>query len=236
MALLLAPQISTYVLTDQVYVAKLLEENIAENTPNSNSPSVFSSSSSSSSKRSHHPKPKQRTSKPSKSSTAGTSTTGGVGPKGKGIIRFATLDWEEDEPSPELLTSSTLLFPSAAAATATPTESKSKTFDAIIACDCIYNEALIEPLVSTFVDICKLKSKSKLRPGEEEEKEATGKECIVIVAQQLRDPSVFESFMTSFVESFQVWRVPDSLFSESVKGLRSNSGFVVHVGVLKKGC
>jgi hypothetical protein len=91
-------------------------------------------------------------------------------------------------------------------------------FDAVVACDCIYNEALIEPFVATCADLCRLR-------GEE-----TEEPCVCVIAQQLRDPLVFEAWLVRFARSFHTWRVPDALLSE---GLRSGTGFVVHVGVLR---
>lgn len=90
--------------------------------------------------------------------------------------------------------------------------------DAVIACDCIYNEALIEPLVTTCADICRLRRE--------------GGDTVCIVAQQLRSPDVFEAWLTAFYKLFRVWRVPDELLTEA---LREGSGFVVHVGVLREG-
>jgi hypothetical protein len=128
-----------------------------------------------------------------------------------GRIHFTPLDWETDKVTPALL--------------ASVGETARKSFDAVIACDCVYNEALIEPFVSTCVDVC------GLRTGEADGDGQGGAEpCVCVVAQQLRDPLVFEAWLTRFAGSFHTWRVPDEWLLE---GLRSNSGFVVHVGVLK---
>lgn len=81
----------------------------------------------------------------------------------------------------------------------------------IIACDCIYNEALIEPLNSTCAAL-------------------SGPQTLVVVAQQLRDSDVFEAWLASFMRFFRVWQVPDGMVGE---GLRGGRGFVVHVGVLR---
>jgi hypothetical protein len=90
--------------------------------------------------------------------------------------------------------------------------------DLIIACDCIYNDALIEPFNSTCVQLC------GLRPEEH------GKPTICLVAQQLRSSEVFESWLKSFHRSHHVWRIPDEFLTES---LQENSGFVVHIGILR---
>jgi len=185
--LLTAPLVSNYVLTDQIYVAKLLEENLASNKP--------------------EPRGKSNTNKQSRPSKQQPKSSHASSSPGGPQIRFHPLDWETDTPTPSLLT-----------------PSSSKSFDAILACDCIYNEALVEPFVSTCVEICKFKLQDPDSP------DSPSSPCIVVVALHLRDPSVFEAFITALTSKFHVWRVPDSLL---VEGLRSNSGFVVHVGVMK---
>ncbi|KAM7195684.1 ribosomal lysine N-methyltransferase 5 [Naviculisporaceae sp. PSN 640] len=249
--LLLAPRVSSFLLTDQIYVAKLLEENINENVPTTGTVTVTKS------------RPATKSAKSiTGSSDSGTGTGGGQ-------IRFATLDWEEDEATPSLLSSSTSLFPSSPA-TNLPPSRKGNTFDLILACDCIYNEALVKPFISTCADLCRLKSSS---PGhehsdDEDDSDEERNPAIVIIAQQLRDPSVFETFITTFAEDFHVWRVPDEMLrlerglkkedgqghgrakgkvkgkgkgegqeqeqgKEGGRGLGSNTGFVVHLGILK---
>jgi hypothetical protein len=89
--------------------------------------------------------------------------------------------------------------------------------DLIIACDCIYNESLIEPLNSTCAALCRLGS-DRQTP------------TLCLIAQQLRSPDVFETWLKSFCDKFRVWQVPDTMLSE---GLREGSGFVVHVGVVR---
>jgi hypothetical protein len=91
--------------------------------------------------------------------------------------------------------------------------------DMVIACDCIYNEALIEPLNSTCAAMCRLR--------QDDEKD---KPTLCLIAQQLRSPDVFEAWLKSFHEKFQVWQVPDKLLDE---GLREGSGFVVHIGIVR---
>ena len=95
-----------------------------------------------------------------------------------------------------------------------------QSINAVIACDCIYNEALIEPMVRTCAEICQLPNASSL-----------GKATVCIVAQQLRSDVVFEAWLFAFHKTFRVWRVPDDLL---IKGLREGSGFVIHVGILRE--
>lgn len=91
--------------------------------------------------------------------------------------------------------------------------------DAVIGCDCVYNEALVGPFVMTCRDICSLQSlMGRQNP------------TVCIVAQQLRSPDVFEMWAKVFYSYFRFWRLPDELLSE---GLQSNSGFVVHLGILR---
>jgi len=192
--LLLAPHIGSYVLTDQPYVMKLVEQNITENrdtrldkTAPSSAVKGKSSAAKGKSRSSHHTSVTEHTS--------------------SNQIQFYPLDWEQDTATPSLTLSST-----------------ARSFDAVIACDCVYNEALINPLVSTCVDICRLRAvEADSTPDEAEP-------CVCVIAQQLRDPDIFEAWLTRFTESFHAWRIPDNMLLE---GLRSNSGFVVHVGVVK---
>lgn len=91
--------------------------------------------------------------------------------------------------------------------------------DIILACDCIFNEALIDPFVQTCVDLCCL-PRSKLPKGP----------TLCVIAQQLRSHTVFEAWLLEFHRSFRVWRVPDKLLLE---GLKECSGFVIHIGLLR---
>ncbi|KAK3390541.1 hypothetical protein B0H63DRAFT_118766 [Podospora didyma] len=205
--LLLAPRITQYVLSDQVYVARFVEQNIVENQPRQ--------------QLKQQRKTKGGSNKNRSSSNQQSSSSFDAG--GAGKIRFAALDWETDQVTPSL--------------TGVP---EAKSFDVVVACDCVYNLGLIEPFVTTCADACRLRasssfsssSSSELEPGGRGEGEGEQEEppCVCIVAQQLRDPIVFEAWLESFAKSFHVWRVPDELLLE---GLRSNSGFVVHMGVLK---
>ena len=98
-------------------------------------------------------------------------------------------------------------------------EDINQTIDAVIACDCIYNEALIEPMVRTCAEICQLPKASSLK-----------KATVCIIAQQLRSNAVFEAWLSAFYKVFRVWRVPDNLLIEELK---EGSGFVIHIGILR---
>ncbi|KAF3061528.1 Diaminohydroxyphosphoribosylamino-pyrimidine deaminase [Daldinia childiae] len=176
--LVLAPLVAKYTLTDQSYVARLVEKNIAENSPLGNPKQTKTTS-------------QKRKGKPS-----------AVYPKAE--LRFVPLDWELDEVTPSLTGSD-----------------KVKSFDLVIACDCIYNDTLIQPLVQTCADVCRLRASDK---------SSTDKSTVCLVAQQLRDPEIFESWIKEFNRYFQTWRIPNNALTEE---LRSNPGFVVHLGILR---
>lgn len=86
----------------------------------------------------------------------------------------------------------------------------------VIACDCIYNEYLIDPLVRTMRDVCRLNPK--------------GNPATVLVAQQLRSDVVLEAFLRALMEDFVVWRITDKYSSPA---LGSDSGYVLHLAQLK---
>ncbi|PTD01522.1 hypothetical protein FCULG_00010150 [Fusarium culmorum] len=151
--------------------------------------------------------------------SSGTSTpTGGRGRKKRNAhgpitpqsnIRFTTLDWETDEVTPSLVGSG-----------------DARSFDAVVACDCVYNYALVDPFVQTCADACRLRlSDSALSDNDER------RPCICVIGQQLRSDEVFESWLKAFSASFHAWRVSDNALPEE---LRSTAGFVVHVGILRE--
>lgn len=91
------------------------------------------------------------------------------------------------------------------------------TIDLLVACDCIYNEALIRPFVAACADICELAPKHI--------------PTVCVIAQQLRSSDIFEQWLKEFQTHFGVWRLEDKHLTED---LNEHSGFVVHVGVLYK--
>lgn len=96
----------------------------------------------------------------------------------------------------------------------------SQEIDAVVACDCIYNEALIDPFVQTCVDICSLPKSSSVQTL-----------TMCIIAQQLRSHTVFETWLLAFKKKFRVWRLPDHVLDA---GLLDGSGYVVHVAILRE--
>ena len=177
----MSPLVSGYVLTDQAYVARLVERNLEENA---------------------NATAQQKSSTQKRKGKSPSSTAKPVN------IRFTPLDWELDEVTESLTGSPDM-----------------GSFDAVIACDCVYNEALIKPLVQTCADACRLRQRET---GRNDGGAATPAICIV--AQQLRDPEVFEGWIKEFSSQFRAWRVPEKALS---KELRENTGFVVHIGILK---
>jgi hypothetical protein len=174
-----SPLVSGYVLTDQTYVARLVERNLEENA---------------------NVTAQQKPSTQKRKGKSLSSTTKAAN------LRFTPLDWELDEVTESL--------------TGSPDVGS---FDAIIACDCIYNETLIKPLVQTCADACRLRQRYQGLDG-------AAAPAICIVAQQLRDPEIFEGWIKEFSSQYRVWRVPEKTVS---KELRENTGFVVHIGILK---
>lgn len=102
--------------------------------------------------------------------------------------------------------------------------------DAVFACDCIYNYALIAPFIQTCVDICKIRANTRSQGHRDTE---SARQTICIVAQQLRQPEVFEQWLEAFIKDFRVWRVPSSKTTDDTTAGR---GSVVHVGVLRAEC
>jgi hypothetical protein len=186
--LTLAPLVGNYILTDQEYVRKHLEQNLLENAAPSGQPHISGSRVKRGSTKN---KPQQINSN----------------------IVFNALDWETDDVS----------------SLASSSSGEVDGFDAIIACDCIYNDALVDPFVTMCRDICRLRlnaTRARLDGSESQ----TRPPSVCVIAQQLRSDEVFEAWLTAFHTAFHVWRLPDEYLT---RDLASNSGFVVHVGILR---
>ena len=120
-------------------------------------------------------------------------------------ISIEPLDWETDAIAPFLANNG---FTTGA--------------DVVLACDCIYNYALIEPFTQACADIC------RVRQPKSELNEALPTVCVV--AQHLRQPDVFEEWAEVWMRKFHTWRIPSEMLGEA---LGEGSGFAVHAGVLK---
>ena len=173
--LTLAPKIRRFVATDQEYVFKLLNHNLASNSQSNG--------------KSSHKKVGKKSTKIEPRSTIDN-------------ISVLALDWERD-----LAGSLSLYLPCR------------ESVDLVIACDCIYNEALVQPFVNTCTEICQLRHQ-----------DASDHPTVCLVAQQLRSDGVFSAWLTAFMEAFQVWRMPDDICGNSLSPVQ---GFVVHLGILK---
>lgn len=102
-----------------------------------------------------------------------------------------------------------------------PALQASTPFSAVIACDTIYNEALVKPFVDMCIDACSLyRSNTELDIAP----------TVTIVVQELRSPDVFESWLETFQKAFHTYRIPDD---HLIPSLRSIAGYSVHVGVLR---
>lgn len=95
-------------------------------------------------------------------------------------------------------------------------------FSAIIACDTIYNETLVKPFVDACIDACS--------PSPRMTNCVDSIPTIIIVAQELRSPAVFEHWLETFQKSFHTYRIPDTLLTPSLKPV---SGYSVHIGILR---
>ena len=201
--LALAPAVARYVLTDQPYVSRLVERNIAENRDVGASAGQRKSA-------------QKRKGKGDGKAAHATRQN----------LSFTPLDWERDEVTPRLLAGGN---DDHDGDDDDAKDDAAPGFDVILACDCIYNEALIEPLVQTCADACRLRQRRPEGDTSHNEDDAA-EPTVCVVAQQLRDPDIFEAWIRAFHARFRAWRVPDDALSGP---LRESPGFVVHVGVLR---
>ncbi|KIW05999.1 uncharacterized protein PV09_03182 [Verruconis gallopava] len=191
LSLALAGRIGRYVNTDQDYVLRLAKENVEANI------AAFVAAPPA------HPRGKKG---------KGSGSAGALGSRQhKAVVRateddavanvvMRPLDWEKSDVS--------TLYKDVGVSH----------IDVLFCCDCVYNEALIEPLATTMRDICSL--------ADDDANRAT----VVVVAQQLRSPDVLEAWLKAFCSYFRVWRVPDHELGDA---LGEGSGYVVHIGILR---
>ncbi|KAK5944228.1 Ribosomal protein lysine methyltransferase [Knufia obscura] len=87
--------------------------------------------------------------------------------------------------------------------------------DMVIVCDCVFNDFLLQPLVT----MChKISARS------------SGRKTALLIAQQLRSDEVFSAFVDILVRSFRVWRLSDESLPPALK---NGSGFAVHLAILR---
>jgi hypothetical protein len=109
--------------------------------------------------------------------------------------------------------------------------------DFLLASDCIYNYALIDPFVQTCTHICRQRQR-QLQQDRYDSRDVANIDdsamslapTVLLVAQQMRQPEVFEQWLETALQTFRMWRVPDDLLTE---GLRTGTGFALHLGILK---
>ena len=95
--------------------------------------------------------------------------------------------------------------------------------DMVLACDCVYNEYLMEPLIKACVSACMARKETF-------QEDSTEQPTICLVAQQLRSPDIFELWLKSMLRHFRMFKIrPEEAGSEFAAG----SGFVVHLAILK---
>lgn len=193
LALVLSSRVCQYIATDQEYVLKTLERNLDQNYKSTSRSSVISGS-----------RPAKRNRKTERWPTTPAPST-------NTNIRVLPLDWELNtcEDLPRILSSSW-------------SDSEIEVgfrLDAVIACDCIYNEALIDPFVCTCVNLCKLGTAK-----------AGNHPAYCVIAQQLRSPDVFQAWLSAMLCQFHVWRLTDVALPRE---LSEGSGFVIHLAVLR---
>lgn len=130
-----------------------------------------------------------------------------------GQVETLALDWQSNDPSnlSEVLENS---GPSGKGASC-------KGVDCIFACDCIFNEALVEPLVETCRSIC------MTRAGAHDALEPT----LCILAQQIRSPDVLEYWLSAMMRYFLVYRIRGQMLPAE---LSETSGLVVHLAILNQ--
>lgn len=209
--LAVGPLVSRYVLSDQPYVARFVEENLRQNL-RQNLPR-------------HRPRPSGAPAGNRRKGRGHHDNTASSGPApatpGTGNVYFRPLDWELDTPDSSLAAAD-------GDGDGAGGDAAGSSFDLIVACDCIYNEALVPSFAQTCADVCRLRSTQPSGAGAGEQQQ---RPCVCVVAQQLRDPDVFGAWLREFcARGFRVWRVPDGELPEA---LRSSSGFVVHVAILR---
>lgn len=129
-------------------------------------------------------------------------------------IRILALDWEEDDARQQLRS-----------------HGLGEGVDTIFACDCIFNEALIDPFVETCFEICTLRRHDNDDRGSNAGFLSRAPPTLCVIAQHLRQADIFEQWLIRFMRDFHVWRLPDSCLRPT---LQAGGEFAVHVGTLRE--
>ncbi|PWY73720.1 hypothetical protein BO70DRAFT_296923 [Aspergillus heteromorphus CBS 117.55] len=220
-ALALAPKIAHYIATDQDYVYRLFRQNLEANAhTHTHTPQTRSGGSGRQREKGHG----KGHGKKGKGSTLQSGAGPGQGQgQRQGNIIFTSLDWELDVAGS--LKEGVGISTSTSVSDGEGREGD-KGFDLILSCDCIYNDALVAPLVRTCADLCRLRPVYKEGEGAGEGRKPT----VCVIAQQQRSPEVFEAWLRETMRVFRVWRVSDEMLGEK---LRLGSGYLVHLLLLK---
>jgi predicted nicotinamide N-methyase len=206
----LAPRLRRFVATDQGYLLKTLRENIENNKVSMTSSSGLSSKRHASSLKSHIA--------PSHRPPRRVQNTRSLHDDNIAVL---PLDWETDDVAS---------FMSA--------HDLAAGVDLLLASDCIYNYALIDAFVQTCTQICQQRRRQQQQQDHYEprnvatdpDSEIIFAATVLLVAQQMRQPEVFEQWLETTMRTFRVWRVPDDLLME---GFRTGTGFALHLAILK---
>ena len=224
-AIALAPLVNYYIATDQEYVRKIFWSNVRENVR-------------------HHRNQNQRKNnnggRGNRYSRGHTNNNNNNDNDEDINISFIPLDWETDIPVSLKDTIPTNNNNNRHGLGGDTNTEKDPGFDILISCDCIYNESLTKPLLNTCVEICQLRPKLNHTNINTNTTDDTRRPTICLIAQRLRSPDVFETWLHEalFIFGFRVWRIRDDLLPDSLKteinsnGCDYSSGSVVHVLVL----
>ena len=126
-------------------------------------------------------------------------------------IETMSLDWEHHDIAKQLEVA-------VRSAPGRSSDSSREQLAMVVACDCVYNEDLIEP----FVQACKTICGVQRRAGEGD--------AICLIGQQIRSPDVLELWMASMVQHFRLFRINSTYMAQ---GFLPASGFIAHIAVLK---
>lgn len=138
-------------------------------------------------------------------------------PRTPGLARInvTNFDWEQDEAC-SFLSSQGLEYG----------------VDATIACDCVFNYALIQPFLDTCRDICRARQSCIQLQGNTDTMSDLSMLCptVCIVVQQIRQPDVLEEWLKAALNLFTVWRIPSHISGDDLAPV---AGRVMHILALK---
>lgn len=217
-ALALSPRVGRYILSDQDYVLKLLTRNLEENLgPTSSGPGrPLAKAKGTDSKRSHRSTNDAR-------HNVSSARHGDSGLRGRGNVSVLEVDWETTAPE-------SIIAHLQAASRDEGEAGYEPSLSALIATDCVFNPAIIDPFVDM---LAALSSPSPSSPALDDG--ANERPVICIVAQQLRSPDVFSDWLEAMLRKFRVWRVEETelCWGPGEARMVASEGYVVHACLLK---